>query len=132
MLRPSLDAIRAMLAAARPDVTRIYINSVPADFVRPSFYAGLQTGSMARASKQTWNEGITWLVVYFAPADDAGDTDAVNQIDTIDAILDGLKAGQLVAPGGSIYDVKNVAVGPYEGDVQITIQLALLQWEVRA
>lgn len=124
MLTASLDAITALLHQVCPTVDRIYINAVPEGFKRPSFYVGLQDEQCTRRAKDAWSARITWLIIYFAPLDKAGNTDASNQIAVMDALQNALmNAGRLIASDGTAFNIASMSGGPYEGDVRLTVVL---------
>ncbi|MCM1567095.1 MAG: hypothetical protein NC238_14390 [Dehalobacter sp.] len=135
MLAASLDAIRALLKAKFPNITRLYVNSVPAGFIRPSFFIDLVTASNDELCKAMYQSRHTWQIVYFAPVDADGNPDRFNQYgasDTLKAVLmDAMtltspeiknEAGEVTRPA-VIYHITEVEGGPRDAEVYITLRL---------
>lgn len=65
-IRASLDAIRAALHEAYPALI-IYVNDVPQDFKRPSFFVALINAPSNAMAADLRNVRPTWQLVYFPP-----------------------------------------------------------------
>lgn len=124
MLRDSLDALRGLLVATFPAVTRIYVNTMPDSFVRPSFFVMLATGSDDDLTKVMYRSRATWQIVYFAPEASAGPPDALDQLTVADALRQALTEGMVVTgPSGTVYHILDVEGGPRDNEVYLTVRL---------
>lgn len=124
MLRDSLDAIRGLLNTSFPEVTRVYVNSVPDGFVRPSFYCELVSSPDTHLNKVMYQKRITWQIVYFAPVNDAGNPDVFNQLDVAETLKKKLMDNMVVTgPDGTVYHILDIDGGPRDAEVYITVRL---------
>lgn len=124
MLRASLDAIRALLTSTFPEVTKIYLNSVPAGFKRPSFFLQLVNSRTQHLNRALYQVTATWQVVYFAPQDQAGEPDVFDQLEATERLKTVLAEGlSLTAPDGTVFDVLDVDGGPRDSEVYLTVRL---------
>jgi hypothetical protein len=124
MLEGSLDAIRAKLVAAFPDIDVIYVNSVPEGFVRPSLFVKLARDNTDALSRTIRNMVVLWQVVYFPREDEAGNVDVFDMCAAADRI--GRAFGDtlyLRGADGSVYHVLDVSGGA--GDAMVSYEVRL-------
>jgi len=81
MYGDSLDALRGLLRSNFPEVTRIYVSTMPDSFIRPSFFINLVTSDEEHLNKAMYGVDMTWQIVYFAPLLSTGQADVFNQLD---------------------------------------------------
>lgn len=124
MYQNSLDAIRAFLNTAFPEIERIYVNDVPAGFIRPSFFIEFVLGSGDDLNRSIYEQSVTWQIVYFAPRNEAGSTDRFNQLAMAAALkLQFMEAMVLTAPDGLIFHISGCDVETRDDEVYCTLRL---------
>ena len=80
MFGDSLDALRGLLKSAFPTVPKIYVSTMPGNFVRPSFFVNLATSSEEHLSRDLYQVDMTWQIVYFAPLDEKHQVNVFDQL----------------------------------------------------
>lgn len=125
MILSSLNAIRKLLKTTFPDVSRIYLNTMPDEFTRPSFLVQLVTAPDQHLNKKFYNTRLTWQIVYFAPINVVGNPDIMNQINTSDTLKTAIMENMvLVSPDdGTVFHVIDCDGGPRDAEVYITVRL---------
>ena len=86
MFGDSLNAIRGILNKTFPEVSRIYVSTMPDAFIRPSFFVQLATASEEHLSRDLYQVNMTWQVVYFAPLLDTEQPDVFSQLSVSDTL----------------------------------------------
>lgn len=126
MFRASLDAIRSMLKKTFPQVTRIYVNTVPTGFKRSSFFVQLVADQDQHLNKAMYNSQMTWQIVYFAPVDSDRKPATFNQYDVAGQLKDKIMGDMiLTSPDGTIFSVLECDGGPRDAEVYITVKLEI-------
>lgn len=124
MYGDSLDAIRGLLHSNFPDVTRIYVSTMPEPFKRPCFFVQMATGTEEHLNRAMYQVDITWQIVYFAPLLSTGQPDVFNQLSVSDALKQVLMDSiTITGPAGVKYHIIETEGGPRDAEVYITITL---------
>lgn len=124
MYRDSLDGIRSILSANFPEVTSIYISTVPETFDRPSFFVRLDTDSQEHLSKMTYQVDVTWRIVYFPVPDSEGEPDALGQLQVYDQLKELLMENMVVVgPSGTVYYVVECKGEFRDSEVNVLVRL---------
>lgn len=124
MLRDSLDALRGLLKANFPEVSRIYVSSMPTGFVRPSFFIDFVARHDEHLSSGLYGVRLTWQIVYFAPEDGAGNPNVFAQLEVAQRLKTLLMEGRsITGPSGKTYHVIETDGGPRDSEVYITVRL---------
>lgn len=128
MLRDSMDAIRQLLNTTFPDVDRVYVNSVPAGFKRPSFFIGLISESKSHINKAMYQTRITWQIIYFAPDDGADNPNVFDQLTVTEKLKTALMEGMdITGPSGTVYNILDCSGGSRDAEVYINVRLEAIQ-----
>lgn len=123
MLRSSLDAIRATLTKTF-DTGPIYVNNVPEEFKRPSFFVQMASSSEDNLTFTKYQSRTVWQIVYFPKWDEAGNRDNFELLVAADKIRDAFMASpSLTAPDGTVYHVIDVEGGPRDQEVFMRVTL---------
>lgn len=124
MYGDSLDALRVLLSSNFPDVTRIYVSTMPDSFVRPSFFIDIATSGEEHLNKAMYEVDVTWQIVYFAPLLSTGQANTFNQLSASSTLKKALmEAMTVTGPSGTVYHVLETDGGPRDAEVYITVRL---------
>ena len=125
MITNSLNAIRKLLKDTFPEVTRIYLNTMPGEFDRPCFLVQQVTATEQHLNKKMYSARFTWQIVYFAPIDTVGNPDTFNQFDVAGRLKKAIMENMvLVSPdNGTVFHVLDCTGGPRDAEVYITVRL---------
>lgn len=121
-----LDAIRSYIKNNFPGVTRTYVNSVPENFIRPSFLLELVSSLDTDLAKDLYNTTETWQIKYFSQKDAAGCIDIRNGYEVCDSLADGIKKQMYVlSPTGTVYSIADITRGIKDGEVYVNLVLEI-------
>lgn len=125
MITNSLNAIRKLLKDTFPVVNRIYLNTMPDEFERPSFFVQQVTTTEQHLNKKMYSVRFTWQIVYFAPIDTVGNPNTFNQFDVSSKLKAAIMENMvLVSPDdGTVFHVLDCTGGPRDAEVYITVRL---------
>jgi hypothetical protein len=124
MYRNSLDAIRSLLAKSFPDITTIYVDAVPADFVQPSFFVDHIMSDLVDLNRTMVQFDVQWQIVYFPPLKKSGIPDKMNAYATADQLRAVLAAEPYVtAPDGTVFRVMDITGGPRDDELYMSVRL---------
>jgi len=124
MFGDSLDALRGLLKSAFPTVPKIYVSTMPGNFVRPSFFVNLATSSEEHLSRDLYQVDMTWQIVYFAPLDEKHQVNVFDQLQVSEQLKKALMdAMSVTGPNGTIYHIIETEGGPRDAEVYITVTL---------
>jgi hypothetical protein len=123
MLQTSLKAILNVLKTEFPTVP-IYINQMPEQFKRPSFFIMLVLSNDDTLNKKHYKMKATWQIVYFGAQDSFGNKDTFSQYTMLDS-LKSLFMDDLIitAPDKTIFDIVSVDGSIRESEVYMTVGL---------
>lgn len=125
MIISSLNAIRKLLKDTFPEVTRIYLNTMPGEFDRPCFLVQQVTATEQHLNKKMYSVRFTWQIVYFAPVNAVGNPDTFNQFDISSKLKTAIMENMvLVSPDdGTVFHIVDCTGGPRDAEVYITVRL---------
>ncbi len=124
MYRDSLDGIRSILSANFPEVTSIYISTVPEPFDRPSFFVRLDTDSQEHLSETIYQVDITWRIICFPALNPEGEPDALGQLQVSDQLKQLLMENMtVVGPSGTVYYVVECKGEFRDNEVNVLVRL---------
>lgn len=124
MYLDSLNAIRAKLVSAIPEVDTIYIDAVPSDFKQPSFYVELLPNNTEDLNLNIVQIELPWQIVYFPKCKKAGYPDKMDQLAVMDKLREAFTAEPiLTSPNGTVYHIIDFDGGPRDDEVYVTVKL---------
>jgi len=86
---------------------------MPDEFVRPSFLVQHVSAPDQHLNKKFYNTRFTWQIVYFAPINDAGNPDVMDQFSVSSQLKKALMENMvLVSPDdGTVFHILDVDLG---------------------
>jgi hypothetical protein len=124
-----MNAIRAMLKTTFPSVTRIYVNEVPENFVRPSFF--IELGSLKREQIATsiYNFSAQWKIIYLGAEDASYSPNMPTEYDVTEAVISKLEETNYISDSGNKFQVIETTLGLSDGMVfaAVTLEAQLLK-----
>lgn len=127
MYRSSFAAITLWLNSAFPSITNIYLNNIPTGFIRPSFFVQLIKGSCEDLNRNKYENKLTWQLAYFAPLDQDGNVDPLDQLNITEQLQQKLmEVMTLTAPDGTQYQISSLDVEFRDKEIYCIVGLVTL------
>jgi hypothetical protein len=124
MLQRSLESLQNILSTNFPDIERIYVNNVPEDFVRPSFFIVVVTLKTEQLTKIIKNVLASLRIYYFGPMDDNNNTNLKEDYSVMNTLSNLLALpGHITAPDGTVLIVNDITTGIDNGDIVCNVSL---------
>lgn len=127
MYRSSYEAISDFLNRVFPSITDIYLHSLPAGHIRPSFFVQLTKGASEDVNRDIYHNKIVWQLVYCSPQDQDGNMDPLDQMQITEQLLQNLmNATTLTAPDGTQYQILSLEVENRDQELHVALSLGIL------
>lgn len=119
-----IDSINDIIVELYPTCT-VYIQKVPKDFDRPSFFIQLVTGASTDANVSLTDENVIIEVVYFAPVDDFNIEDEINELAVSSTLRNTFKKGYLKVQDRAL-KITKLSSTPRDSEVYMSLQFEYL------